>query len=255
MKRLVCLIVLLPALLPGQQKPAAKPASTKQPAAHAEHIPDLAELEKMAARFAPTELRVETGSLSPGDQKALVKLIEAGRVLNEIFMDQMWSGNDALRAKLREDRTPLGHARRHYFRITLAEVLAVLPSWFTTKINNPDDRARHHMLAPAASEAMNSLARLAGTTPPASPMRCRPSAPPNADNPLRATIACHKCTAHRGVHQPIPVHLPVHHKVCTRHGVWLGDPGLPHLDVTACPRSSPLSTGPSGSYAATHPTS
>src|SRR5271167_109280 len=71
----------------------------------------------MAARFAPTELRVDTASLSPGDQKALVKLIEAGRVLNEIFMDQMWSGNDAERAKLREDRTPLGRARRHYFRI------------------------------------------------------------------------------------------------------------------------------------------
>jgi hypothetical protein len=117
MKRLLCLIVLLPALLAGQQKPAAMPASTKQPAAHAEHIPDLAELEKMAARFAPTELRVDTASLSPGDQKALVKLIEAGRVLNEIFMDQMWSGNDALRAKLRDDRTPLGQARRHYFRI------------------------------------------------------------------------------------------------------------------------------------------
>jgi len=117
MKRLLCLIVLLPALLAGQQKPAAKPASTKQPAAHAEHIPDLAELEKMAARFAPTELRVDTGSLSAGDQKALVKLIEAGRVLDEIFMDQMWSGNDTLRAKLRDDRTPLGRARRHYFRI------------------------------------------------------------------------------------------------------------------------------------------
>jgi len=117
MKRLLCLIVLLPALLAGQQKPAAMLTSTKQPAAHAEHIPDLAELEKMAARFAPTELRVDTGSLSAGDQKALVKLIEAGRVINEIFLDQMWSGNDALRAKLREDRTPLGRARRHYFRI------------------------------------------------------------------------------------------------------------------------------------------
>ena len=107
MKRLLCLIVLLPALLAVQPKPALS----------AEHIPDLAELEKMAARFAPTELRVDTASLSSGDQKALVKLIEAGRVMNEIFLDQMWSGNDAERAKLREDRTPFGRARRHYFRI------------------------------------------------------------------------------------------------------------------------------------------
>jgi len=100
-------------MLAGQQKPAA------------EHIPDLAELEKMTARFAPTELRVDTGALSPGDQKALVKLIEAGRIMHEIFLDQMWSGNDALRAKLREDRTPLGRARRHYFRINASPWSAV----------------------------------------------------------------------------------------------------------------------------------
>ena len=118
MRRLLCVIVLLaPSLLAGQQTPAAKSAPAAKPAAQAEHIPDLAELEKMTARFAPTELRVDTSSLSPGDQKALVKLIEAGRIMNEIFLDQMWSGNDALRAKLREDRTPLGRARRRYFRI------------------------------------------------------------------------------------------------------------------------------------------
>jgi len=113
MRRLLCLIVLLvPLPLAGQQKsaPARHPAE-------AQHIPDLPELETMIARFAPVELRVDSNSLSPGDQKALVKLIEAGRVINEIFLDQMWSGNDALRAKLRQDRTSLGRARRRYFRI------------------------------------------------------------------------------------------------------------------------------------------
>jgi len=118
MRRFSYVIVLLaPLMVAGQQKPAAKPAPSRQPAAQAERIPDLAELEEMTARFAPTELRVDTSSLSPGDQKVLVKLIEAARVINEIFIDQMWSGNDALRARLREDRTPLGRARRRYFRI------------------------------------------------------------------------------------------------------------------------------------------
>jgi hypothetical protein len=118
MRRLLCVIVLLaPALLAAQQKPPSKPAPATQPAAQSEHIPGLAELEKMTARFAPTELRVDTSALSPGDQKALVKLIEAGHVIGDIFLDQMWSGNDALRAKLRQDRSPLGRARRHYFRI------------------------------------------------------------------------------------------------------------------------------------------
>jgi hypothetical protein len=39
----------------------------------------------------------------------------------------------------------------------------------------------------------------------------------------------------RGIHQPVPVHLPVHDKVCTRHGIWLSDVDQPHLDLAACP--------------------
>jgi hypothetical protein len=71
-------------------------------------IPDLRQLEKMIARFQPTKLRVDLSKLSPGDRQALPKLIEAARVLNDIFLTQMWSGNHALHAKLRGDATPLG---------------------------------------------------------------------------------------------------------------------------------------------------
>jgi Peptidase family M49 len=78
-------------------------------------IPDLAQLHKMIARFQPTELRVDVSKLSPGDRQALRKLIEAARVLNDLFLTQMWSGNQALYAKLRRDPTPLGKARLDYF--------------------------------------------------------------------------------------------------------------------------------------------
>src|SRR5580700_298785 len=78
-------------------------------------IPDLAQLQKMIARFQPTELRVDVSKLSPGDRQALGKLIEAARVLNDIFLTQMWSGNHALYAKLRGDATALGKARLDYF--------------------------------------------------------------------------------------------------------------------------------------------
>ena len=78
-------------------------------------IPDLAQLQKMIARFQPTELRVDVSKLSPGDRQALGKLIEAARVLNDIFLTQFWSGNHALYAKLRQDTTPLGKARLDYF--------------------------------------------------------------------------------------------------------------------------------------------
>jgi hypothetical protein len=78
-------------------------------------VPDLAQLNTMAARFVPTPIVVNTSSLSPDDQKALAKLIEASRRLNTIFLNQRWSGNLALYEKLQQDHTPLGRARLHYF--------------------------------------------------------------------------------------------------------------------------------------------
>jgi len=80
-------------------------------------IPDLAELNRMIARFAPAEIRADPSQLAPGDQKALQKLIDAARVIDDIFITQLWSGNAALRAKLEKDATPLGVARLHYFNL------------------------------------------------------------------------------------------------------------------------------------------
>jgi hypothetical protein len=79
--------------------------------------PGLAELERMTARFAPTPLRVDTSKLSGADQQALVKLIEAGRIMDDVFMMQYWSGDLALYTRLRKDTTPLGKARLRYFWI------------------------------------------------------------------------------------------------------------------------------------------
>ena len=51
----------------------------------------------------------------PATARRCAKLVEAARVLNDIFMDQFWSGDRALYAKLQKDTTPLGKARLHYF--------------------------------------------------------------------------------------------------------------------------------------------
>src|ERR1039457_1160211 len=83
--------------------------------ATAAQIPGLDQLTKMTARFAPTEMRADTSSLSAGDKRALAKLIEAARVVDDIFMTQLWSGNHALRQLLKLDASPLGKARLHYF--------------------------------------------------------------------------------------------------------------------------------------------
>ncbi|MCF6475867.1 hypothetical protein FAF44_47145 [Nonomuraea sp. MG754425] len=119
--------------------------------------------------------------------------------------------------------------------LTLTEVLTVLPSWFSTKINNHDDRAQHHTLIPATTQALHALAHLARTTT-TSLARALPAfGTTDAHSPVRATTACRRCTARRGIHQPVPIHLPTHHKICTRHGIWLSDADHPHLDLAACP--------------------
>jgi AcrR family transcriptional regulator len=123
----------------------------------------------------------------------------------------------------------------HANHLTLAEVLAVLPTWFTTKINNPDELTQHHMLAPATTDALSALARLARTTPQHLAGALPAFGATHTRGPVRATTACRCCTARRGVTEPVPVHLPVHLKLCTRHGIWLSDTGQPNLDVTACP--------------------
>jgi len=87
--------------------PAAKPA----------RVPDQAQLKKMVARFAPTLIQVDVSGLSVGNRQALPKLIEAARILNDIYMQQLWSGDPALYSRLRKERLPLGRARFHYFWI------------------------------------------------------------------------------------------------------------------------------------------
>src|ERR1039457_7343912 len=76
-------------------------------------MPDLNQLNRMSARFAPVTLNYDAAALSAGDRKALPKLVEAARVLNHLFLDQLWSGNRELYAKLLQDTTPLGKARLH----------------------------------------------------------------------------------------------------------------------------------------------
>jgi hypothetical protein len=78
-------------------------------------MPDLNQLKQMSARFAPVQLKYDASHLTAGDRKALPKLVEAAKVLNFIFMDQLWSGNRALYEKLRQDTMPLGKERLHYF--------------------------------------------------------------------------------------------------------------------------------------------
>jgi hypothetical protein len=69
----------------------------------------------MSARFAHVELTADTSKLAAGDQRALAKLVEAARVVDSLFLRQLWSGNPKLYAQLQKDTSPLGKARLEYF--------------------------------------------------------------------------------------------------------------------------------------------
>jgi hypothetical protein len=74
------------------------------------------DLRKMQARFAPVELKVDTSKLDPADQQALAKMVDAAKVIDDLYRnDQVWSGNRALREKLAADTSELGKARLRYF--------------------------------------------------------------------------------------------------------------------------------------------
>jgi hypothetical protein len=80
-------------------------------------LPTAAELQRMAARFAPTEIGADLSKLTPSDRRVLAKLIEASRIMDGLFLRQVWAGNEPMLLALSQDDTPLGRARLHYFVI------------------------------------------------------------------------------------------------------------------------------------------
>jgi peptidase M49-like protein len=80
-------------------------------------MPATAELQRMAARFVPTEITADVSRLSANDRRVLAKLVEASKIIDALFLRQVWSGNDAMLLDLVADQTPEGRARLHYFLI------------------------------------------------------------------------------------------------------------------------------------------
>ena len=80
-------------------------------------VPDEARLRAMTARFAPVDIGADVSSLPETERRALGKMIEAARVVDGLYLRQVWGGNEAVLLQLLEDRTPLGEARLHAFLV------------------------------------------------------------------------------------------------------------------------------------------
>jgi hypothetical protein len=87
------------------------------PRAQEAPVPDTARLQQMAARFAPTDIGADVSKLADADRKVLARLVEASKVIDALFLRQVWAGNEAMLLDLARDQSPEGRARLHYFLI------------------------------------------------------------------------------------------------------------------------------------------
>ena len=86
---------------------AALPASAATQAGSAE----LAALERMSARFAPTELSVDLSALPRSERDSLALQVRAAQILDAVYQRQVWAGNGSLLLGLLQDGSALGRAR------------------------------------------------------------------------------------------------------------------------------------------------
>jgi hypothetical protein len=78
-------------------------------------MPDQAHLEAMQARFAPVDIGADLSHLPAPERQALAVLVEAGRVMDALFLRQVWAGNETMLLQLLGDGSPLSRARLDYF--------------------------------------------------------------------------------------------------------------------------------------------
>ncbi len=84
---------------------------------HKQSDPAMTALESQITRFAPVEITGDTTHLSPGDRAALTTLISAARVIDDLYILQVWTGNAALLKRLQADTSSMGKLRLQYFHI------------------------------------------------------------------------------------------------------------------------------------------
>lgn len=75
------------------------------------------DLAAQIARFAPTDLAVDVGSLPGGERSALIHMLRAAEVMDALFLEQAWAGNEAMLLSLLRDQSAGGQARLKYFLI------------------------------------------------------------------------------------------------------------------------------------------
>ncbi len=77
----------------------------------------VADLQTKSARFAPTDLTADITALPPNERDALAHMVRAAQVMDALFLEQAWAGNETMLYSLIKDESPVGKARLHEFLI------------------------------------------------------------------------------------------------------------------------------------------
>ena len=123
----IAAILLIPFAAAGIVAPAGD-VTVNDRVQTTESIPSARDVVAMTNRFAPVDIRADVSTLPESERRALEKLVEAARLMDSLFLRQVWAGNDAMLQELSHDAitrsrsTPASppdaaSARLHYFLI------------------------------------------------------------------------------------------------------------------------------------------
>ena len=113
MLRSVLLVSALVSLVACRE---SRPAARTTPPPTAAKAPPPA-LQAKIDQFVPVRLFADIGHLPGSEQRALVAIIDASRLLEPVFDRQAYANNPELRQSLARDTSPEGRARAEYFGI------------------------------------------------------------------------------------------------------------------------------------------
>jgi hypothetical protein len=77
--------------------------------------PNADQLKAKTARFAAVDLSADITKLPANERQALARLVDAAKVMDTLFLRQVWAGNETMLLSLLQDTSELGRARQHYF--------------------------------------------------------------------------------------------------------------------------------------------
>jgi hypothetical protein len=113
-RTVICLVGLAALACRARDNGAADNMAAKS---QGEELRIVADIEKRVAQFAPVPLTADLSPLTAEDRQVLAKLVEAAKLMNEIFLRQAWTGNPELRSRLDAYQGEHADAARLYFTI------------------------------------------------------------------------------------------------------------------------------------------